>query len=148
MPLNSSEKKVVLDVNILISSLFGGSPKAAVDKAAKMRVFVSEPIIKEVSAVIRKLAKKLNEPQKRLFRQLIKRLFNQAEMVSIPGKLSICRDPADDIYLETCQVARAHYLVSGDKDLLEVAPDLLKKNKLGRLKILSPADFCKEIEKK
>jgi hypothetical protein len=56
----------------------------------------------------------------------------QFEIFDCPGG---CRDPNDDMYLETCQVSRAHDLVTGDPDLLEVDVDDLKKHRLGRLTI-------------
>jgi predicted nucleic acid-binding protein len=38
-----------------------------------------------------------------------------------PEKLSLCRDPADDMILECCHTAKATLLITGDKDLLELA---------------------------
>jgi putative PIN family toxin of toxin-antitoxin system len=52
-------------------------------------------------------------------------------------KLHICRDPKDDIVLECCLAAKAEFLITGDKDLLEM--DSLPF----ALKIVSPGAFLK-----
>lgn len=39
------------------------------------------------------------------------------EVKKIP---SICRDPKDDFLLELSRASRADYLITGDKDLLEL----------------------------
>jgi len=52
-------------------------------------------------------------------------------------KIHICRDPKDDIVLECCLAAKADFLITGDKDLLEI--DTLSFE----LKIVSPGAFLK-----
>lgn len=119
----------------------------AIRQAEKMDLLISDEIKKEMLTVARTFEseKTFSLVQRREFRRLIKSVLNLAEVVNIPGRLKICRDPADDIYLETCQKGQAHYLVSGDKDLLEVDPALMKKARLGGLRILSPTRFLKEL---
>jgi len=43
--------------------------------------------------------------------------------------------------LECCQAGKADFLVTGDKDLLEINPSALRETGLGRLGILRPRDF-------
>jgi putative PIN family toxin of toxin-antitoxin system len=50
-------------------------------------------------------------------------------------KLSICRDPADNMLLECCFESKADILISSDKDLLDVK--VLPFN----LKIITPRKF-------
>jgi len=38
-------------------------------------------------------------------------------MVSIEGRLKLCRDPRDDMILETAIVGKATHIVSRDEDL-------------------------------
>lgn len=56
-------------------------------------------------------------------------------------KISICRDVEDNMILECCYSAGADYLITGDKDLLEIDQHQLSEARLKRLKILSPREF-------
>lgn len=42
------------------------------------------------------------------------------EVIEIDGFEEICRDPKDDFLLALAKESKAHYLISGDKDLLEL----------------------------
>jgi len=50
-------------------------------------------------------------------------------------KLSLCRDPEDNMLLECCLEAKADFLITGDKDLLDMQPLPFQ------LTILSPRKF-------
>ncbi len=43
-------------------------------------------------------------------------------MVESPGLLKVCRDPDDDMLLETAILGRADCQVTGDQDLLVLHP--------------------------
>lgn len=136
--------KVVLDVNVIVSAVFGGNPEQALYKAIAHRLLISDPIEAEMSAVTDDLRGELSRDELRVLRQLARRVVSLAHRVKIPGQLHICRDPTDDVYLETCLVGRAHYLVTGDRDLLEIERGLLNEHGLGRLEIVAPATFVAE----
>jgi predicted nucleic acid-binding protein len=38
--------------------------------------------------------------------------------IKLVGKVKACHDPYDDMFLECAWLAKAHFLVAGDKDLL------------------------------
>ena len=40
--------------------------------------------------------------------------------VKLRGRVKVCRDPGDDMFLECAALARADLLVAGDKDLLSL----------------------------
>jgi putative PIN family toxin of toxin-antitoxin system len=61
-----------------------------------------------------------------------------ARVVFPRKKLSLCRDSKDDMLLESCLEARADYLVTGDKDLLEL------KELPFALSILTPGTYIKQ----
>lgn len=48
-------------------------------------------------------------------------VVSHAKIVYPTTKLSLCRDPGDDMILECCHAAKAELLITGDKDLLEIA---------------------------
>lgn len=52
----------------------------------------------------------------------------------ITSDQKICRDPKDDIYINLCLSSEAVYLISGDKDLLELEHSF-------DFKIVAPAEF-------
>lgn len=139
--MRQSRWKVVIDANVVISAAFGGGAAQAVVKAFSHAVIVSAPIIDELERVALRLRPRLGSTRSARLRQILRTLINKADVVTIQGRLHICRDPNDDMYLETCQVSRAHYLVTGDPDLLEVKPDALKKHRLGRLSIVTIGQF-------
>jgi putative PIN family toxin of toxin-antitoxin system len=128
---------------VLVSSAFGGVPAAAVREAERCQLLASVPLLKELERVTEKLRGKLTRKQVEDLERVLHRLRNLAELVEIRGELTLCRDPEDDAYLETCQAGRAHYLVTGDPDLLEMTPGVLKRHRLGRLAIVTPWDFLK-----
>jgi uncharacterized protein len=51
------------------------------------------------------------------------------------NSINISRDPKDNILLECCVKSRADYLITGDRDLLDI------KELAFPLKIISPRDF-------
>lgn len=48
----------------------------------------------------------------------LQRLFAAAELVNITERVAVCRDPADDKFLELAVNGRADVIVTGDDDLL------------------------------
>ncbi len=62
-----------------------------------------------------------------------------AKIVYPKEKVSICRDPNDDMLLECCITAKARVLITGDKDLLET------KNLPFDLKIVTPREFMEKF---
>ncbi|MBP1750235.1 MAG: hypothetical protein H6Q52_2774 [Deltaproteobacteria bacterium] len=60
-------------------------------------------------------------------------------VVNITEKITgICKDPDDDIFISCALSAKAQYVVTGDKALLDV-----KRYK--KIEIVSPAEFVKFI---
>lgn len=53
-------------------------------------------------------------------------------------KLYLCRDPEDNILLECCFESKANFLITGDKDLLDM------QSLPFQLKILSPRKFIEQ----
>ncbi len=133
--------KVVIDANVMISAAFGEKPLEAVVKAMREHdVFVSESILKELEGVVRRLSKKLSEDQIQYLGERVRGLLKVAHRITVLQHLSLARDAKDDHYLSLCREARADFLITGDKDLLELAPQALKESGVACL-IISPAAF-------
>lgn len=114
--------KVVVDTNIWISSLIASSKTAArlVDKwrEDKFEIVVSEQQVLELYEVFSRpkfLFKYRIDRQE--INDLVSSITTRAERVTIKPGTKLCRDPDDDIIIETAIRGRAKYLVTGDKDI-------------------------------
>jgi len=127
--------RVVLDTNVLVSGLaYPGSVPGrimTVWQQGGLSVVLSHYILDELVRVLPRL-KNVHMTAMEI-RDLADSLMFQAEMVEPDGVPDLAlRDPADQAILQTLLTAGAHYLVTGDKDLL-VLED--------RYPIVTPADF-------
>ena len=52
----------------------------------------------------------------------VRRIFFNAELVTIVERVAACRDPTDDRFLELAINGRADLMVTGDLDLLVLSP--------------------------
>ena len=127
---------------MLISAfVFGGVPEKAVRKAfTEADIYVSPSILKEYRDVPLVL-----EDQDKLTQAQLKALisgfaaFVTRTIVVYPRKrISLCRDPADNMLLECCFESKAGILISSDRDLLDIK--ILPFD----LKILTPRKFVGE----
>jgi len=67
-------------------------------------------------------------------------LYDMCHMIMDPKKpCGICRDPADDKFIDCAIGSRAEYLISGDKDLLSI------QNVLG-FSIFTPRQFLNTLK--
>jgi len=62
----------------------------------------------------------------------------RAKIVQPEEKVTICRDPEDNMILECCLKAGANFLITSDKDLLDI------KGLPFNLNILTPRKFIEE----
>jgi hypothetical protein len=115
----------VFDANAIISALMlpGSTPRRAFDKACVQgRILLSEPVINELDAVLRRpgLEKYVHEDERIRF---LVALLREAHIVRVTKTVCDCRDPKDNKYLELAYEAQASCIVTGDKDLLALHPD-------------------------
>jgi putative PIN family toxin of toxin-antitoxin system len=114
----------VIDTGVLVSAFaFGGVPEKAVKKAfAEAELFVSPDLLKEYREVPIALEGegKLTRAQLKALIAGLAALVSRVILVNPHRKLDVCRDAEDNMVLECCLEARARFLVSGDKDLLDL----------------------------
>ncbi|MEW6002533.1 MAG: putative toxin-antitoxin system toxin component, PIN family [Nitrospirota bacterium] len=134
--------KVVIDANVIVSSLFRGTPRKAYLKALKeCDIYISQDILQELSGLLDELEGKLDNQKMRRLRSIITRLASYAKEVNSSKKIELSRDKKDNAYLNLCLATRADFLLTGDRDLLEIPVKELKSVGLNRLKIVSPKTF-------
>lgn len=132
--------RIVCDTNVLVSGiLFGGHSRQILLLASRGRVanFISDAIMNEVKDVLLRPKFKIS-PQQVI---AIIALFRDTFELVYPAQLHkvIQSDPDDDRILDAAVEAQADIIVSGDKHLRSLG--------LWRgIRILSPAEFVKEIE--
>jgi predicted nucleic acid-binding protein len=84
---------------------------------------------------------KVTTDQRRTLVSGIAAFVAEARVVVPTRSLALCRDPADDTLLECCQAARASVLLTGDRDLLDLAEIAPRTAGVRRLAILTPRAF-------
>jgi len=63
--------------------------------------------------------------------------MKSAELVSITERITVCRDPTDDKFLELAANGHADLILTGDKDLLVLNP-------FRGIQIVGPATFVQD----
>jgi len=139
--------KVVIDANIIVSAAFGGKPLEAMVRATiSHEVYVSSKIERELREVFLKLSRKLTEAQLAFIGSKIDELMGMATLVAVSKAVALSRDAKDDHYLSLCREVRADFLITGDKDLLDIPEGKLKKANI-RTRVVNPREFLEEASK-
>lgn len=133
-----------MDTGVLISAfVFGGTPQTALRKALDSAdLAVSRELLQEYRDTPFELLKegKISREQLQVLLAGIAYFVSNAEVVVPSKRLVICRDPEDNMVLECCLAASAGYLLTGDKDLLEINRELLMEA-VPRLTIIRPRTY-------
>ena len=137
--------KTVIDANVIVSALFGGTPRKAFLKALKTcDIYISPDIRLELLGLLDEIGDKLGSTKIRRLRSIILRLLSTSKEIIPAKKIELSRDKKDNAYLNLCFKVKADFLLTGDKDLLEISVRKLKSSGLNRLKIISPREFLSE----
>ena len=137
--------KEVLDANVIISAAFGGKPLEAVGRALKEHdVFISESIMEEIDEVLKRLSKKLSTEQILYLQEGVRQLFKIVHRIPVSTRLSLSRDAKDNHYLSFCKEAQADFLITGDKDLLDLDAETLRKSGIA-CRIINPNSFLEIV---
>lgn len=128
--------RAVLDTNVVLSALvFGGGPTALVRQAwqaGRLQPLASTATAQELIRVLAYPKFKLT-PEER--EELLADYLPYGEVVSpwkSKPKVPVCRDEKDQIFLDLAAVGAAHWLVTGDRDLLDLGGQV-------RFQIIAPA---------
>lgn len=130
--------RLVLDTNVVVSAALRleGLQRTVVLLAMTKppHWYVSEPILAEYALVLARPELKIRWGLRRQLLQLIK---NHVRVVSPSHLAQITSDPADNIFVECADAARADYLVTGNQRHF---PKFWKNTK-----IISSSDFLSVI---
>lgn len=135
-----SAPRIVLDSNVIISGiLFGGHPGRLLEYAldGSVQCFLSLAILDEIREVLQRPKFGLSPDQALT---LVEEVHELCQIVTPQVRIrAITADPDDNMILECAAAANADVIVSGDSHLLDLG-------QWKDIRILSPADFAKEIE--
>jgi putative PIN family toxin of toxin-antitoxin system len=115
--------KMVLDVNMFVSAyLFGGVPKTVLKRAVCMRdaLFITADILTDIEKTLKKPKFGLSSEDVESFLDDIKKHAQKVTALPQHKATGICRDADDDKILECAHAAKADYIITGDKDLLDI----------------------------
>jgi len=128
-------KRVIIDTNCWISFLIGKRLLSLVPllSAGRVDVVACEELLDEIRDVTSrpKLAKYFPASE---VDSLISFLRLRCVMAEPTCEVRMCRDAADDYLLSLAKSAKAHFLVTGDKDLLVIG-------KIGNCRIVDAKTF-------
>ena len=133
--------RIVLDASVLVSALFGSVSEAAVRRAFREEVWTSGDVEAELGGLGRQLERRFGLDLAARWDAALAALLSHARRAEDPGRLQICRDPTDDAYLSLALAVAADFLVTGDKDLLEIPRERLRAEGLAALAIVTPRQF-------
>jgi hypothetical protein len=133
--------RVIIDTNRWISFLITKDLKT-LDikvKTGKIKIIFSLELIDEFLSVANR-AKFKKYFLKEDIEQLIDLFDVYGEIVQVKSKIELCRDPKDDFLLSLATDSKADYLITGDKDLLDLKT-------IEKTKIVTMTDYLKKLSR-
>ena len=116
--------KVIFDTVVFVRSLINPHSfwgKIIFEYSSKYRLFVSSQILIEILEVLKRpeIIAKFRTIEGRDIRKILE-IISHAEVVEISGIPQVSRDIKDDKFLACATQAKADYLISADRDLLDL----------------------------
>lgn len=141
---------VLLDTNVWVSAFINphGFPARLRDAwiAGRFDVVVSPALLEEIADVLtRPRIQTKYDLSTEEIEQFLRLLQERALHVAPRGELHLCRDPDDDLLLETAVLGGARYAVSRDDDL-KGDDDLVAQMQSRGVKVLSVRRFLEWLE--
>jgi putative PIN family toxin of toxin-antitoxin system len=125
---------------------FGGRPYLAVFRLlGDAEIWVSPDLLSEYRQVPVELEHfgKISREQTKSLLAGIAAFVAEATVCTPRKRVIVCRDPEDNMFLECCLAADADFLVTGDRDLLDIPRNALKTAGLRKLRILRPGQYLR-----
>lgn len=134
--------KIIVDTNLWISFIISKKFSSLDDLlyTNRVRIIFSLALLEELETTISKpkLRKYFSETA---LADMLDSFEPFIDFISVKSKVEICRDPKDNFLLALAHDGKADYLLTGDKDLLDIAM-------LGKTTILTITDFLTLMEQK
>ncbi len=141
-----NKKKLVIDVNVFLATFFFKSKIGEkILYTIKEEIFIllsSDEFINELKRKVNLFKKNLDKEDKFIVDEWIIFIEKISKTIKIKNRIQVCRDKNDDYLINLYIEGRASFLITRDKDLLEID---FKKNNLQNIKIITPENFLKII---
>ena len=133
--------KVVIDTSVLISSFWGGEARKVIDlwKSGRIVLCLTKEIIDEYTAVLKHLG--VGKEELKDLYNLIISSYNILYSVRSSKLHAVSHDPGDDKFIESAFVSNAKYIISIDKDLLNITDYF-------ETRVVTPRKFLDSIKAK
>ena len=122
--MRRSNLRVVPDTNVVVSAalFFPSIPQQVVDYVVENGILLLSTATRhELGEVILRPRFDRRASRERR-REFLNTLILAAEEVEISHRIAVCRDPADDKFLELALSGNASHIITGDNDLLTLHP--------------------------
>ena len=107
---------------------------------------ISLPLLEELSNVLARPRLRRKYPIVSAdVQEFLRLLIRRGIIVAPTGSIRQCRDPDDDLILETAVLGRAQYVVTREDDI-KGDPDLIERLKIHRITVLSVRRFLEKLE--
>ena len=129
---------IVIDTNVIISGIFfGGYPRKILETVADKQIsaYATTEIINEYYEIIDEMIKR---KQGRINNSVLSQLVSKLKIIQSSSSVNICRDSDDNKFIECAIDANALYIISGDKDLLDI-------QKFNNIQIVNTKFFCEKF---
>ena len=132
---------VVIDANVLVSAAIINN---SVSFLAVRKAFLSDLVIRSSSTTLEFSNTLKREKFDKYFRNEYERDFfihlftSQSKIIEVSHRVTLCRDPDDNKYLELALSGKADRIITGD-------PDLLVLNPFENIPIITPKEFLDSI---
>ncbi len=135
--------RAVLDTNVFLRALLNPHSRCGRllgELAHRYELIVSPDVVREIIEVLQRPRLRTKFPQLAAVdpRQILE-LFEKADVVEPVEVPTVCRDPDDDKFLACAVEGRADFIVTEDRDLLDLGAHQ-------GTRICRPAEFIAELE--
>ncbi len=134
--------KIILDTNVYFSAfVFDKNVLKLLDLChLNYKMYISEEILTEIESKLfgDKIKRIHPEYNQQTTLEFFKKIKEINTLINPTQKVTICRDPDDNKFLELALEISADYLITGDEDLLEL-------KQFESTKILKPSQFMVEL---
>ena len=139
MPRNKP-LRVIIDTNLWISFIISKRFNALdpIFQSSNIRVLFNIELIEEIRATVEKPKLKKHFDSKAIEEMLLT-FESMIELIPVKSKVQFCRDSKDDFLLSLSKDGKAHFLITGDKDLLSL-------NRFRKTDIVTFSQFIKALE--
>jgi putative PIN family toxin of toxin-antitoxin system len=136
----------VLDTNVVVAQLLSRTRRTSNARVydlwlvrRELQLVVSPPLIEEYAELLQRIGVAAERIAR--FRQRL-HASPTVTRVNLGKRFPISRDADDDFLLATAHTGRARYLVTNDRDLLEIPAD---ERRLFRFEIITPYNLLRAL---